>query len=147
VGVGSGGSISGLTISGIGVGSGGTVTGVTVAGIGAAAGGRLKGLTIAGAGIGAPEIEGVGVTLGGIGGNEVRGIYVAGAHLKVVDDGYFRGAAISAFSKINGRQDGLTIGLINYARELNGVQVGVVNISENGGNRRILPVVNVARAP
>lgn len=147
IGVGTGGSIRGLTISGIGVGSGGSVTGVTVAGVGAAAGGRLRGITVAGAGIGAPEIEGLGLTLGGVGGQQVRGVFVAGVHLKVVDDGHFRGAGMSAFSKINGRQDGLTIGLINYARELNGVQIGAINISENGGNRRILPVINIARAP
>ncbi|NBB86907.1 MAG: hypothetical protein GVY12_11925, partial [Bacteroidetes bacterium] len=43
-----------------------------------------------------------------------------------------------------GRQEGLAIGLINYARSLRGVQLGLLNIAQN--NRppfRVLPLVNM----
>ncbi len=44
---------------------------------------------------------------------------------------------------IQGTQRGLTIGIVNYARSLHGVQVGVVNIVRNNPKgRRWLPIVN-----
>jgi hypothetical protein len=37
----------------------------------------------------------------------------------------------------------LTIGLFNYANELHGAQIGVINVSDNGGRRRVLPLLSV----
>ena len=36
------------------------------------------------------------------------------------------------------QQHGLTLGLFNYARELHGAQIGLINISDNDGSRRVL---------
>jgi hypothetical protein len=44
---------------------------------------------------------------------------------------------------VQGRQHGLTIGVFNYARHLDGVQIGLINVSDNDGVRRILPVLSV----
>ena len=57
--------------------------------------------------------------------------------------GRFDGGALSAVNNVRGEQHGLTIGLFNYARELHGAQFGLINISDNGGNRRVLPIISV----
>jgi hypothetical protein len=49
----------------------------------------------------------------------------------------------SAYNRVLGRQHGLVIGLFNYAAELDGVQIGVINVSDNGGVRRVLPLISV----
>jgi hypothetical protein len=46
-------------------------------------------------------------------------------------------------NNIRGEQHGLTIGLFNYARELHGAQIGLINISDTGGSRRVLPLISV----
>jgi hypothetical protein len=44
---------------------------------------------------------------------------------------------------MKGNQQGLTIGIINYARSLDGVQVGLINIAKsNRSGRRVLPIAN-----
>ena len=45
---------------------------------------------------------------------------------------------------MRGRQTRLAIGLINYARELNGMQIGVINIARNA-NVKFLPIGNYHR--
>ena len=53
------------------------------------------------------------------------------------------GVGISAFNQVRGRQSGLTIGLINYAWSLSGVQLGLLNIvRDNPPGRKVLPIVN-----
>jgi hypothetical protein len=55
----------------------------------------------------------------------------------------FEGVGISAFNQILGTQKGLTIGLVNYAWTLHGVQLGLINIvRENPPARRVLPILN-----
>ena len=50
---------------------------------------------------------------------------------------------VSAFNDIRGSQRGLTIGLVNRAWSLHGVQVGVINIVRNNPKgRRVLPIFN-----
>jgi hypothetical protein len=50
---------------------------------------------------------------------------------------------VSPFNYIQGRQHGLTIGIVNYARELRGVQLGLLNIAKgNPRGRQVLPLVN-----
>jgi hypothetical protein len=67
---------------------------------------------------------------------------VAGAYLRV-EDGTLHGVATSAYNDVRGTQRGLTIGLLNRAYELHGLQIGILNYA---GNRpaalRWLPVVN-----
>lgn len=143
IGVGSASSFTGIGIGGLGVGSGGDATGLMIGGIGVGSGDRLEGLSIGGVGVGAPNLRGVALSPIAAGGENVHAIVVAGAYFKVESNGRFDGGSLSAFNHVKGAQHGLTIGVVNYARELHGAQVGLINISENGGRRRILPVVSI----
>jgi hypothetical protein len=140
IGVGSGGDVSGITLAGVGVGAGGTVRGVTIAGVGVGAGGSVDGVTISGIGIASPSVRKIAIAPV-VGTTDGRGIIIAPAYFKVAD-GSIRGASISTVNDIRGEQRGLAIGLVNYARSLKGVQVGLVNIVADGRGPKVLPVVN-----
>lgn len=143
LGVGSGGTVKGITFGGLGVGAAGDVTGVTIGGLGVGSGGTLEGLSIGGLGVGAPALKGVAVGLIGAGGQDVHAIVLAGAYFKVPEHGRFDGGAVSAFNNVQGSQRGLTIGIVNYARELHGAQIGIINVSNNEGRLRVLPLLSV----
>lgn len=143
IGVGGGGSFKGIGIGGIGVGSAGDVTGLMIGGVGVGSGGTIKGLSIAGVGVGAPTVRGVTISLVGAGGEDVHAIVLTGGYFKVDERGRFDGGALASVNDIRGAQHGLTIGLFNYARELHGAQLGLINISDNGGSRRVLPLLSV----
>ena len=53
-----------------------------------------------------------------------------------------RGASVSAYNRIQGRQHGLTIGIVNIADELHGVQFGLINIAKNKARFRVMPIIN-----
>jgi hypothetical protein len=92
------------------------------------------------AGIGAPRIEGITASLAA-GAHSAHAIVIAPIYFKIEGaDGEFRGGSVSAWNRIQGTQHGLTIGLLNTATELHGVQIGLINVSENGGRRLVLPV-------
>ena len=131
-GAGAGGDVTGLTIGGVGAGAGGDITGITIGGIGAGAGGTLRGLAAALVGVGAPRIRGI-VVSGAAGGMDVEGGVLAPFYFKVMDDGRVRGVTVSSFNHVKGDQFGVSIGLINYAWELHGWQVGLINYARHGG--------------
>lgn len=138
---GAGGDVRGITVAGIASGAGGDVEGITVAGIAVGAGGTLRGLSVAGIAVGAPRISGVAAALA-VGGQEVRGVVLAPAWFKI-ERGEVRGVSISSFNQIKGVQRGLAIGIVNYAWELQGVQVGLINIARNNPRgRQVLPIAN-----
>ena len=143
IGVGSGANVTGISVGGVGVGSAGDVTGISIGGIGVGAGGRITGLSIGGVGVGAPRIKGIIIGGVGAGGEMVKAVSVTGVYFKIADRGRLDGASFSAVNNIRGLQHGLTIGLWNYAHELHGAQIGVINISDNGGSRRVLPLISV----
>jgi hypothetical protein len=143
IGVGGGGSFRGIGIAGIGVGAGGDATGLMLGGVGVGAGGRLRGVGIGGVGVGAPKLEGLMIGGLGVGGADVHAIALTAGYFKIADDGNFRGGALGAVTRVGGTQHGLTIGLFNYARELHGTQIGIINVSDNGGHRRVIPLVSV----
>ena len=145
LGVGSGGSVTGLAVGGLGVGSGGNVTGISVGGLGVGAGGRVKGLAIGGIGVGAPEVNCVVISGFGAGGERLHGIFVAPGWLQLEENGRFDGGSISAFNQLKGSQHGITIGIVNYTRELHGAQIGLINILDGAHGRRILPIFNYGR--
>lgn len=147
VGVGVGGSVRGVTIGGIGVGAGGDVTGISIGGVGVGAGGTLKGLTIAGVGAGAPQLEGIVLTGVGAGALHAKAVVVAPFYFRIDSAGTFTGGSLSAYNHIEGRQHGLTIGLINYARALDGVQLGIINILDRPRGRRVTVLFNAASDP
>jgi len=142
IGIGGGGDFTGLGIGGVGVGVGGDATGVMIGLIGVGAGGRLKGLTIGGVGVGAPAISGVTFSPIATGALNAHAIVLSGLYFKIEEAGRFDGGAVSAITNIQGAQHGLTIGLFNYARELHGIQIGILNISDNDGHRRVIPVLS-----
>ena len=146
IGVGAGGNVRGITVAGVGLGAGGNVTGLTLAGIGIGAGGTLKWVSIAGGGIGASRIEGLALA-SAIGSQEARGLIVAPFYFKISNGGRMNGVNISAYNDIRGTQQGLAIAIFNYARTLDGLQIGLLNYAGNKSRgTRLLPILNYARA-
>lgn len=141
-GAGAGGNVKGFTFGGFGAGAGGDITGITIGGIGAGAGGTVRGLAIGGVGVGAPRIRGI-VLASAAGGKDVEGGVIAPFYFKIEDSGRVRGITISAVNHIKGEQNGLSLGVVNYAWEANGWQIGVINyIRDNPSGLRLLPVIN-----
>ncbi len=145
LGVGAGGDLQGLMVAGIGIGAGGDVRGLQVAGVGVGAGGTLRWVSAAGVGIGARRIEGI-AAAPVVGAHDVRGLLLAPAYFRIQEDVAMGGVSVSALHHIQGTQRGLAIGILNYARRLDGLQVGLLNYA---GNRpaatRLLPFINFAR--
>lgn len=144
IGAGTGGNLRGIAISGIGTGAGGDVTGLTISGIGAGAGGTMKGIGIAGLGVGAPRIEGLFIAPA-VGALHARAIVIAPAFFRVEREGTFTGASVSAVNFVRGSQRGLSIGVVNFAHKLHGVQLGVINVAADQKSHRVLPIVNWGR--
>lgn len=145
LGAGAGGNVTGIFVGGLGAGAGGTVTGLAIGGLGVGAGGEIRGIALAGVGVGAPRITGVALSALMVGTEDLRGLAVAPIHVRVSEDGRHRGVSVSAFNRVDGTQTGITIGLLNIARELHGLQVGLVNIAWNKDRFPVLPLVNYHR--
>jgi hypothetical protein len=138
-----GGSMTGISIGGLGVGSGGDITGLVIGGLGAGFGGTLKGIGIGGLGIGGSRIRGIAIAGAGIGGQDIKGGILTPGIFRVERGGRFQGVAVAGYSQNKGRQDGWTIGVVNYARDLRGVQIGLINIAKsNPKGTRVLPLFN-----
>jgi hypothetical protein len=143
LGAGMGGSMTGISIGGLGVGSGGDITGLVIGGLGAGFGGTLKGIGIGGLGIGGSRIRGIAIAGAGVGGQDIKGGILTPGIFRVERGGRFQGVAVAGYSQNRGRQDGWTIGVVNYARDLRGVQIGLINIAKsNPKGTRVLPLFN-----
>ena len=143
LGIGAGQNITGLNIGGLGVGAGEKLAGINIAGLGAGAGKKLIGLTICGIGAGAPEVKGVAIAGIGLGGHNLSGLFMSLGTIQVRDEGVMKGVTISAFNYIRGIQKGISIGIVNYAYRLKGVQIGLINIvRDNPRGRTFLPLIN-----
>ena len=147
LGAGAGESVTGLSIGLLGVGAGEVLTGVTICGLGAGAGEMLRGFTICGVAAGSPKVRGVTIAGGVAGGVDVRGITLALGTIFIKGDDHgdnavFSGFGFSAFNYIRGTQKGITIGIVNYAYRLKGIQIGVVNIVRDGPGPKMLPLIN-----
>jgi len=160
VGAGAGERVNGILAGGAGAGAGEDATGLLIGGLGAGAGRRATGLLVGGLAAGAGDtLNGVGLSLLGVGaGNRIKGIAVGGAGVgstnltglavaggySRIDDGRLRGVSAAAYNDVRGTQHGLTIGIYNYTRQLNGVQIGLLNVARNNPQwARILPVLNL----
>jgi hypothetical protein len=142
LGVGAGGSVRGLTVAGLGAGAGGDVDGITVAGLGVGSGGTLRWLSVAGLGLGASRIEGAAAALV-VGTEDARGVIIAPALFRTERGGRITGATVSSVNAVRGYQHGISIGLVNYAERLKGLQIGAVNIvRDNPAPFRVLPIIN-----
>jgi hypothetical protein len=138
-GIGVGGErVRGIAIGGIGMGAD-RFTGLGIGGLGVGAD-QLTGICIGGIGAGADRFTGLGIGGVGLGAERFRGIGLAGGMLRAVD---FGGLGAAAYCRTTRRQEGVTIALLNIARELHGVQVGVLNwAGNNPRGLRLLPVLN-----
>jgi len=102
---------------------------------------RLNGVQAAGLAVLADSVTGV--TVGGLGieADRVRGVAVSAGRMRT---SAFDGLSVAGWNEVRGPQRGLTIGLFNYARELHGVQVGVLNYARNNPKGlRLLPIFNI----
>ena len=130
LGFGGGGSIAGLSVAGLGIGVGGNLSGITVAGLGAGVGGKVSGLALAGVGVATTEANAIVITPGFFRAKKSDG------------DARATGVFVAAVNAVQGEQRGLSIGVINFARSLKGVQLGVLNIVADGRAPRVLPLAN-----
>jgi len=79
----------------------------------------------------------------GVGGVDIKGVAMAVGTVRIENDGDFTGFAASCVNVIKGTQNGVSIGIVNYAYRLNGIQIGLINyVSENPKSRRLLPIIN-----
>jgi hypothetical protein len=103
--------------------------------------GRSTGLTAAPIVL-ANQLRGVGVGAV-LGGRDIRGLVFAPVGVSIDSTGTLTGVSISAINANRGTQRGLSIGLYNAARNLHGVQLGLINVAlNNSGPRRVLPLIN-----
>ena len=155
IGAGVAGNFRGISITGLGTGVGGNASGFFVNLGGMGAGGTMRWVSINGLGAGATRIEGFSATAGYLTTPHAVGLMAAGVWLRTriwedePRDGSrdyearFEGVGISSFNQVLGHQSGLTIGVVNFARSLSGVQLGLINIvRDNPSGRKVLPVIN-----
>ncbi len=145
LGIGAAGGFRGIGVGGLGVGSGGDMVGIAVGGLGVGAGNELRGIGLAGGRVQAARITGIAAS--GIMANtaDLRGVVVAPAYFRIREDGHHGGVSLSAVHRVDGTQTGVTIGLVNIARDLHGLQVGLLNIALNKERYRALPLMNYHR--
>jgi hypothetical protein len=141
--VGSGKNMTGLSVAGLAVGSGKTLKGASLAGLAVGCGKELTGISVAILAVGAPSVKGGQAALV-VGGEDVKGFTLAPAYMAVKGaDGRMVGLSISAFNHIRGEQRGVTIGILNFAEEISGFQLGLLNhVGSNPKGLRWLPLFN-----
>ena len=112
----------------MGVVAGGSGRGILLSLVGVGAGEGLSGIIAGGVTAFAPSMRGISVSA-------ANGISVGGRHLP--------GGSGRWFEPVNERFTGLSVGLVNYSRQLKGVQIGVLNYAGNNPRwARLLPLVN-----
>ena len=100
-------------------------------------------MAVGGLGAGAPEVRRDLAGLLGAGRHHFTGATLALGTVKVNEERSHTGLSLSAVNWIDGSQNGLSIGLLNYARRLRGVQIRLVNIVSNSqGWSRVLTLTN-----
>ena len=147
-----GGAVAGTGGPSVGLLAGGLAAGTTDRLIGAAlspgvvgAGTRLTGLGVGGLGVGSREaIRGLAVAGAALGTRRLTGLGVTAGYTYIRSGGSLRGATVAAANHVRGTQRGLTVGLLNYARTLHGVQIGLLNVARNNPVwATILPGLNL----
>ena len=145
LGAGAGENVSGITFGGLGAGAGENMTGINLGGLGVGAGQELRGFSAAILGVGAPTVKGVSIAGGAIGGEEITGIAVAIAHIRIENEGILTGVTAAAFPYIKGLLKGVSFGVFNYAYEVSGIQIGLLNyVADNPPGLKILPLFNTS---
>ncbi len=143
IGAGAGRNMKGLNIGGIGAGAGENMIGINIGGIGVGSGNLLLGVNIGGIAVGGREVQGLNIAGFAVGAEVLKGINLSSGAVLVMKNGLMVGFAASPFNYIRGHQTGLSIGIVNYAWTLRGVQIGLVNIvRDNPRGLKVLPVFN-----
>jgi hypothetical protein len=102
----------------------------------------MHGLAVGGLGFGASRLEGIAVGGWGVGAKDTHGLMLGGVWNRI-EEGEMRGVmAAGVLNQIKGHQNGLAIALVNYARTLHGVQLGLINIVRDNPSHKVLPVAN-----
>jgi hypothetical protein len=118
--------ITGLSIGGLAVVSQGPIRWLQAGGLAVVSEESVAGLTLAGYRIQTPKLNGAAFALVTMTPTDLTGIGIGG------------------YNDVRGVQKGITIGLLNRARELHGVQIGLFNCAENNPPFfRYLPVLNL----
>jgi hypothetical protein len=74
----------------------------------------------------------------------VRGAALSAGTAWIEEGGTLQGVAAAPYVNVQGRQQGLAVGIYNRARVLSGVQIGLVNVAKNNPAwARALPLVNL----
>ncbi len=145
---------NGIRIGGI-VSASEKSNGVSIGGI-ASGGSHVNGIAIGGLVMGTEKINGIGISCVII--SDTMNGFFAGAHglFSRENQGFLKGVALSTFvcrlQKLNGfsfaaltnikEQHGVTIGLHNYTKNLQGIQFGLWNVAMNKKRFKKLPLVN-----
>ena len=152
------GKMQGVNIAGLANVAEGDILGLNFGGIAVVSQAAVRGLNIGGLAIVGDEygIYGLSVTLGKlVSGEKIAGLNIAGYKIESdyvqgfstavgwIEAETLRGIGISIFNEISNRQRGITIGLLNYATDLKGMQIGLLNIAENNPDGlKYLPFIN-----
>jgi hypothetical protein len=149
--------VLGLSIAGLGLVSKSGIHGISVAGLGLVGQKGISGLNIGGVGIVTQnEIAGVSATLGQIkagdaimgitfGGYKLEAPSISGINLGVgwTESLELTGLTCAGYNQTDGLQTGLVVGVVNYTRDLLGVQIGLLNyVEENPAGLKLLPILN-----
>ncbi len=134
------GSLRGVAIGGVAAVVNGDARWVMLSGVASVVNGDFRGLMFGGvAVVSGGSLKGVTLTVGEARARAVSGFSVAG-YLRTRD---FTGLGLGVYNRVRGQQTGITIGLVNYARRLNGFQFGLINIAGNNrGIAKVLPIMN-----
>ena len=153
-----GGNMNGASVGPLGLVATGSLSGLNLAGLAAVSGGAVAGLNASiGAVVAKGDIAGLSITAGAIQtAGDVAGFTVAGFRTKsdrvtgidlnvlTTDVRCATGLVTGLYNNVSGRQEGISIGLLNRTSSLFGVQIGLVNIAENNPEGfRALPFLNV----
>lgn len=137
------GGITGIAIGGIGLVADRGLTGIGVAGLGLVSISRPMTGLLASAGSVQSEsaLRGISLAGGRVKSPVIRGVALAGATVRAAD---MAGVSVSCVNRFRDAQRGLAIGILNIARELHGVQLGLLNYAANNPPPwRLMPGVNL----
>lgn len=137
--------ISGAGFSSLATISTGTTRGFTFNGVAGIATEEMRGIHLSALALVSPEMKGLFISPTITTEATSTGLFLAPAYNNAKENAHLRGISVSAVNYVEGRQTGLAIGIVNIARELRGVQIGLINYAgNNAGWARILPVVNAS---
>jgi hypothetical protein len=141
------GGVNGLEFSGLYGQVDGNVRGIQVAGLGNVVGNRMTGIQMSGfANVVGDNVRGIQVSgFTNVVGDEMKGIQMSG-FANVVGD-YVRGIQIGGFANVVGEgMNGVQIaGVFNRTKTLNGLQIGLISITDIIESGASLSLVNIVR--